>query len=107
MAYPRELSSAEYRRCFAAPMRDQTSSGHIAADIRWYVDLLTPQSVGTTRIGDVASIYRDGRYRYDHVLFETATENIFLVVVVDLGNATVLGHHLLDLNAEYGLPTEQ
>jgi hypothetical protein len=58
-------------------------AAHIAADIRWYVDLLTPQSVGDDPHRRRCHIYRDGRCRYDHVLFETATENIFLVVVVD------------------------
>ena len=107
MAYPRELSSAEFRRCFAVPMRDVTDAHQPAADIGWYVNLLTPQGVGATRIGDVAYVYRDGGYRYDHVLLDTGTENTFLVVVVDLGAAAVLGHHLLDLNIEYGLSTKQ
>ena len=103
MSFPRELSEAEYRRCFAAPMRDMTAAHQPAAEIGWYVDLLSPQAVGTPRIGEVATVYRDARCRYDHVLLDTGRDNAFLVIIVDLGVPAVLGHHLLDLNAQYGL----
>jgi hypothetical protein len=47
-------------------------------------------------------VYRSNNGRYDHVLFPTEDKNIFLVVVVDLLGENVLGHYLLNLNAEYG-----
>jgi hypothetical protein len=107
MTYPRELSETEFRRSYADPMRDMTKAQQAAADIWPYVDLLTPQSVGVARIGDVALVSRDADSRYDHVLLDTGMENTFLVIVVDLGARAVLGHHLLDLNIKYGLATEQ
>jgi hypothetical protein len=55
----------------------------------------------------VERVYRRGDAQFDHVLVETTTRNVFLVVVVDLREDGILGHFLLDLNEEYGLLTPQ
>jgi hypothetical protein len=106
MTYPRALTRAEFRRCFAESMRDMTGAAQAVTDIWPYVDGLDALAEGVARIGDVAHIYRDGSCRYDHVLLETDRANVFLVIVVDLGARDVLGHHLLDLDIEYGLAAE-
>jgi hypothetical protein len=31
----------------------------------------------------------------------TRTENVYMAILVDLLNDQIVGHHLLDLNAEY------
>jgi len=48
-------------------------------------------------------IYRalDGPFDLIHV--RTERENVFLVVAIDVTNDRICGHHLLDLNEEYGL----
>jgi hypothetical protein len=38
-----------------------------------------------------------------HVLVNCETENVFLVLVLDLRHSEVRGHHLLDLRKLYGL----
>ncbi|MEU8239053.1 hypothetical protein AB0C07_12465 [Actinoplanes missouriensis] len=40
---------------------------------------------------------------YQHVLVECETPNVFLALVLDVHDRTVVGHHLLDLNRLYGL----
>ena len=53
--------------------------------------------------GCVEHVYRNASNTFDHVLIVTKARNIFLVVVVDLVRDAILGHHLLDLNREYGV----
>lgn len=53
--------------------------------------------------GCVEHVYRNGAETFDHVLVVTQTKNVFVAVVVDLARDTIFGHHLLDLNHEYGL----
>jgi hypothetical protein len=51
----------------------------------------------------VEHVYRTSDARYDHVLVPTQRKNAFLAIVVDLAEDQILGHHLLDLDYEYGL----
>jgi hypothetical protein len=48
-------------------------------------------------------VYKSGDGKYEHILFFSGVKDVYLVVVVDLASASVHGHRLLDLNAEYGL----
>ena len=54
---------------------------------------------------DVEMVRRTGDQKYDHVLIPTETKNVYLVIVVELSNSRVFGHHLLNLNDKYGLET--
>ncbi|MEU3456887.1 hypothetical protein ABZ671_25290 [Micromonospora sp. NPDC006766] len=40
---------------------------------------------------------------HQHVLIASGTPNVFMALVLNLRTASVLGHHLLDLNELYGL----
>jgi hypothetical protein len=40
---------------------------------------------------------------YQHVLVECEMPNVFLVLVLDVVDDSIVGHHLLDLNRVYGL----
>jgi hypothetical protein len=51
----------------------------------------------------VEKVYRDDTLSFDHVLLPTNNENIFIVIVIDLRGAAILGHYRLDLAEEYGL----
>ena len=44
-----------------------------------------------------------GEDTWQHVLVRDTEPNVFLVIVLDMKARTVLGHHLLDLNMDYGL----
>lgn len=48
-------------------------------------------------------LYRRSDGGIVHVLYGSDDKNVFLVVVVDVPLATILGHHILNLNRVYGL----
>lgn len=52
--------------------------------------------------GEVEYVWREPTGRFEHVLVKSKTPNVFMVIVLDIRNGTVFGHHLLDLNREYG-----
>jgi hypothetical protein len=53
--------------------------------------------------GSVTYVWNMPATPYQHVLIDSRTNNVFLVVVLDLPATAVLGHHLLDLNDLYGI----
>ena len=106
MTRHRLLTKDEFRECFTDPLRNMTAAPEAATDIWPYVDSLDPKGLGFTEIGDVTSVYRDGKARYDQVLLQTDTANLFLVIIVDLSTKAVRGHHFLDLNARYDAPAQ-
>ena len=52
--------------------------------------------------GLVSYVYKMHETNLQHVLVECETPNVFLVLVLDLTDRSVVGHHLLDLNRRYG-----
>jgi hypothetical protein len=113
----RRLSEPEFNATFVLPMRNLSSiavdhgdddaptlDGGVL-DIWPYVAAVPAADlVGETiRPEQVDSVYRSADGRWDHVMVSTDTQNVHLVVVVDLVNDCVYGHHLLDLNAKYGV----
>lgn len=53
--------------------------------------------------GTVSYAYEMSGGRWQHVLVESPDKNVNLVLVLDLVEHQVHGHHLLDLNRLYGL----
>lgn len=101
----RQLDATEFEATFAAPMRDVLATATNVLDIWPYVTAIpAAELLGNTIVdGCVEHVYRNGNDTFDHVLVVTRTKNVFLTVVVDLVRNTIFGHHLLDLNLEYGL----
>ncbi|BCH15162.1 hypothetical protein MesoLjLa_20130 [Mesorhizobium sp. L-2-11] len=102
MIVPRRLDEDEFKACFAEPMTDVTVTAEAALDIWPYVHALDLEQIGLPYLNEVRYVYRDARDRFDQVLIGTGRFNTLLVIVVDLGNSTVFGHFLLDLDKEYG-----
>jgi len=82
-------------------MRNVTAEADAIVDIWPYVEAVERSNDGIADILDVAHVYRDSEARFDQVLIETGTFNVFLVIVIDLRSQSIFGHRLLDLNAEY------
>jgi hypothetical protein len=103
----RLLDATDFKATIAAPMRDVLATATNVIDIWPYVAAIpTDELLGHTIVdGCVEHVYRNGNDTFDHVLVVTKTKNVFLTVVVDLVRDTIFGHHLLDLNQEYGLVT--
>lgn len=55
--------------------------------------------------GQVEYVYREPSGRFEHVLVNSNDQNVFMVLVLDRASGEVYGHHLLNLNKEYGLET--
>ena len=53
--------------------------------------------------GTVDYAYTTDCGSYQHVLINSQTKNVFMVLVLDLHHSSVLGHRLLNLNDEYGI----
>lgn len=101
----RQLNATEFQATFAVPMRDVLATATSVINIWPYVRAIPPAELFGNAIVDgcVEHVYRNGKDTFDHVLVVTRTKNVFLAVVVDLARDTIFGHHLLDLNQEYGL----
>lgn len=85
-------------------MRDVTNSVTDVIDIWEYAGSIpAPDLEGYSALmGSVDHVYRNGNATFDHVLVPTETKNVYLAIVVDLTNERVHGHHVLNLNIEYG-----
>ena len=103
---PRLLSKDEFFTFCADPMKNVTASPEPSTDIWPYVDSLDPIHVGIGKVEDVEYVFRDAGNRYDHVVLKTDRNNVNLVVIVSRQHRCVVGHHLLDLNVEYGLASQ-
>lgn len=112
----RELSEAEFLATFVEPMRNLSAvavnQGDDAPSLEggvvgiWpYVAAVPAADLAGEKVRpeEVDGVYRSGDGRWDHVMVATGTQNVHLVVVVDLAADRVYGHHLLDLNAKYGV----
>ncbi len=53
--------------------------------------------------GEVGYVYRDPSGSFEHVLVKSEDRNVFMVLVLHRLELKIVGHHLLDLNEEYGL----
>ena len=102
MAAPKLLSDEEFKTCFAEPMRDITTEANAVVDIWPYCNSIDLYELGIPHLSDVHYVYRDAGDRFDQVLIGTGRFNSLLVVVVDLQLKSIVGHHVLDLNQEYG-----
>lgn len=85
-------------------MRNVTATAS-GIDVFGYVAAVPADDLSGHELLDrlVERVYRSEDDRFDHVLVATKTQNVFLTVVVDLATNAVHGHHLLDLDALYGI----
>jgi hypothetical protein len=100
------LSEKEYKETMGSKMIDVTETAEPVVDISAYVKDLVYENVVSDYVlknNLVEKVYRNDTYTFDHILLPTSNENVFIVLVVKLGNATFIGHYRLDLTKEYSL----
>ena len=99
------LSETEFRQTFAAPMTRVAQSEAPLFDFWPYFDEIPSEDFSghDCSQGKVTYVYRHPSGRFEHVLVDSENRDIFMVLVLDLQNKSVLGHHLLDLPQLYGL----
>lgn len=100
---PKLLSKAEFKKTLVGPMTRY--DGPALLDIWPYVDSVPATHLEGHAVYEqfVECVYRTADERHHHVLVMTRTKNVFLVVIVDIAAASIVGHSVLDLNREYGL----
>jgi hypothetical protein len=106
----KSLTKAAFLATSSCSMKDITEQEDIVSpngvlDIWSYVKAVPQQDLGEHVVSDelVERVYRSSDGCFDHVLVVTQQNNVYLVVVIDIVNDRVHGHHLLDLNREYGI----
>ena len=98
------LTEAAFRATFTAPMH-QVPAEEGAVDVGPYVAAVPAELRDGLDLvdGQVRQVWRDAYERYDHVLLALGRCNTYLVVVVDLKQRCIHGHHVLDLGAAEGV----
>jgi flagellar motor switch protein FliG len=102
----KQLSEKEFEKTFGNKMTDVTEIVTPVVDIWNYVKELVKQNLVDKYVYEnniVEKVYRNDSSTFDHILLPTADENVFVTLVIDVANKTMLGHIKLDLNKKYGL----
>jgi len=102
----KKLSEKEYKETMGSKMTDVTQTAEPVVDIWAYVKDLVYENIVNDYVFKnnlVEKVYRNDTSSFDHILLPTSDEHIFIVLVVKLGNATIVGHYRLDLTKEYSL----
>jgi hypothetical protein len=100
------LSEKEYKETMDSKMTDVTLVAEPIVDIWAYVKDLVYEKIVSDYVFKnnlVEKVYRNDTSSFDHILLPTSDKNVFIVLVVKLGNATIVGHYRLDLTKEYSL----
>lgn len=87
-------------------MTDITDTAIPVVDIWEYVEELIKQKLVDRYVCEnnlVEIVYRNDTSTFDHILLPTENQNVFITLVVDIQNETILGHFKLDLNKEYDI----
>ncbi|MDJ0365610.1 hypothetical protein QMK33_10635 [Hymenobacter sp. H14-R3] len=101
-----KLNAIAFNQTFQPPMQDVTKTAEQLLDIWHYVDAIPFVDFDGFTLGDVAYVYLNPTGLYQHILIATEDQNVFLVVVIDVLNKGIYGHHLLNLIELYGLAEE-
>lgn len=98
------LSDEEYAGTFGAPMRRISQEEAPPFDFWPYFERIPGADFQghDCSEGEVQYVYRDPQGRIEHVLVNSRTPEIYMVIVLDRTTGTVIGHHLLDLPTLYG-----
>ena len=100
------LSDKEFHATMVDPLCEPPATDDSKpVDIWLYIESIPESDFENHSIGDndVEMVRRTGDGKYDHVLIPTETKNVYLVILVDIGQGQVHGHHLLNLNQKYGI----
>lgn len=98
------ISQLKYKDTMTGGMTDVTETAEPVVDIWPYVEMLSNDGVVSDYVREnllVEKVYRSKVGNYDHVLLPTGKDNYFIVLIINIKEKVILGHHLLDLNILY------
>ena len=103
----RELLESEFRSTFVPPMRRLPlgDAPPVQLNLQPYVTEVLGLKRLPAKLEDLSihHVYVPHGDQHTHVLFSFGVPNTFLVIVVDNTAKSVLGFHILDLGALYGV----
>lgn len=101
----KQLSESEFHATFGEPMRRMATDAAPPFEFWDYFESIPESDFDghDCSSGAVTYVWEHPTGRFQHVLVNSEDKNIFMVLVLDIPNHTVLGHRLLDLKREYGL----
>ena len=101
----RLLNEQEYKATLSPPMREVTGSADEIVDLWGYADPIIETEFQSYAAWEwrVAYIYESAAGQYQHIGIPVPLNNTYLVIVVDVPNERIAGHHYLDLGAFYGV----
>ena len=105
-----ELTYEEYLDTMSEEMTDVTETTDATVDIWPYVAHLVKHGLVAQEVLDkqeVEIVYWNEDETFEHVLLPTDKEEVYIVVVVDLDEELVIGHHKLDLTGEEEVSLEE
>lgn len=101
-----ELDKQKYIQTMQGGMKNVTDTAEQITDIWDYAHELARNGL-ISQYGYsghlIEAVYANSENTYQHVLLFTDTENCYMVIVIDVARKKIAGHHLLDLNKEYGI----
>lgn len=101
----KQLTRAEFLATASDPMKRLPLDASPPFEFWNYLESIPPvdfEGHDCSR-GGVTYVWEDSTSRYQYVHINSEDKNVFMVLVLDTVDRTVLGHRLLDLNREYGL----
>ncbi|BHH82774.1 hypothetical protein [Desulforhopalus sp. 52FAK] len=100
----KRLTGKEFDSTFSSPMKQLEQDEAPLIEFWSYFDSIPDDHFENHDCseGAVDIVYVDSSGRYEHVLVNSENKNVFMVIVLDKPNKTILGHKLLDLNEKYG-----
>ena len=100
------LTEAEFMGTFSEPMKNVIGEeSEPIVDIWPYAEEVFAQELPGVSADDaeVGYVYLSGDGKYHQVGIWYGEPNVYLVVVVNLKEASIYGHRILNLSEEYGL----
>lgn len=102
----KQLSEKQYLQTMSSGMKNITKVAESLVDIWNYAEYLLQNNLLSEygfQMRLIEAVYVNSENTYQHIFLSTYQKNLYVVIVVDVINKTILGHYILDLNEKYGL----
>jgi hypothetical protein len=98
------LSDEEFKKTFKEPMQQLGPEAPAPFEFNGYFEQIPKEDFQDFDCseGIVNMAYENGDASFQHVLVSSKTNNVFMVLVLDLTQSKILGHRLLDFNSIHG-----
>jgi len=101
------IPDEDWNQFFQAPVRRLSQGEEPPFDFWSYVKTIPAEDFQgyDCSAGNIEYVYRDNSGRFEHVLINSTSRDVFMVIMLDRFAGLVVGHKLLNLPHEYGTDT--